>query len=50
MCLWPLSRGWQPIGAGDKPVLLVVDMIREFVDHRWPTGHSETGYVLRGGG
>jgi len=31
-------------------VLLVVDMIREFVDHRWPTGHSETGYVLRGGG
>lgn len=35
---------YRPISAGDRPVLLVVDMTREFVDSRWPTGHSETGY------
>lgn len=35
---------YRPIDAGNKPGVLVVDMTREFVDGRWPTGHSETGF------
>ena len=29
--------------AGTRPAVLVVDMTREFVDGRYPTGHSESG-------
>ncbi len=35
---------YRAISAGAKPAVIVVDMTREFVDSRWPTGHSETGY------
>lgn len=35
---------YRPITAGTRPAVIVVDMTREFVDSRWPTGNSETGY------
>lgn len=35
---------YRPIDAGTKPAVIVVDMTREFVDGRWPTGNSETGF------
>lgn len=35
---------YRPITAGARPAVIVVDMTREFVDSRWPTGNSETGY------
>lgn len=35
---------YRPISAGTRPAVIVVDMTREFVDSRWPTGNSETGY------
>jgi nicotinamidase-related amidase len=34
----------RPIRAGERPALIVVDMTRAFVDSRYPTGWSETGY------
>ena len=34
----------RPIDAGTKPCVIVVDMTREFVDGRYPTGNSETGF------
>lgn len=34
----------RPIQAGTAPALIVVDMTRAFVDSRYPTGWSETGY------
>ena len=33
----------RPIAAGTRPALLVVDMTLDFVDSRYPLGHSETG-------
>lgn len=35
---------YRPISAGTRPALIVVDMTRAFVDSRWPTGNSETGF------
>ncbi len=40
----PGLGAYRPISAGVCPALLVVDMTRAFVDSRWPTGCSETGY------
>lgn len=34
---------YRPIDAGTKPAVIIVDMTREFVDSRWPTGNSATG-------
>lgn len=34
----------RPLTAGTKPALIVIDMTRAFVDSRYPTGWSETGY------
>ncbi|MBI5441792.1 MAG: isochorismatase family protein [Deltaproteobacteria bacterium] len=34
----------RPIQAGSRPALIIVDMTRAFVDSRYPTGWSETGY------
>lgn len=34
----------RPLGVGDRPALVVVDMTRAFVDSQYPTGWSETGY------
>lgn len=36
-----IDRG---ISAGTRPALVIVDMTRAFVDGRYPTGWSETGY------
>ena len=33
----------RPIEAGERPCVIVVDMTREFVDGRYPTGNSEHG-------
>ena len=33
----------RPIEAGERPCVIVVDMTREFVDGRYPTGNSERG-------
>jgi maleamate amidohydrolase len=34
----------RPIDAGLQPCVVVVDMTREFVDSRYPTGYGETGW------
>lgn len=34
----------RPMKAGKKPALVIVDMTRAFVDSRYSTGWSETGY------
>ncbi len=34
----------RPMTAGSRPALVVVDMTRSFVDSRYPTGFSTTGY------
>ncbi|GAB4241694.1 MAG: isochorismatase family protein [Elainellaceae cyanobacterium] len=34
----------RPLEAGVKPALVIVDMTKAFVDSRYPTGWSETGY------
>jgi nicotinamidase-related amidase len=34
----------QPLKAGKKPALVIVDMTWAFVDSRYPLGWSETGY------
>ncbi|MFN0094012.1 MAG: isochorismatase family protein [Dehalococcoidia bacterium] len=34
----------RPISAGGKPALVIIDMTYAFVDSRYPTGWSETGY------
>jgi maleamate amidohydrolase len=38
----------RPIEAGDHPALIIVDMTRAFVDSRYPTGWSPTGYPAVG--
>lgn len=35
---------YREMSAGTRPALIVVDMTRAFVDGRYPTGWSETGY------
>ena len=35
---------FRAISAGTSPALIVVDMTLAFVDGRWPTGHSQTGW------
>ncbi len=37
----PMQRSLQ---AGRAPALVIVDMTREFVDSKYPTGWSDTGY------
>jgi nicotinamidase-related amidase len=34
----------RPISAGTRPALVIIDMTRAFVDSKYPTGWSETGY------
>ena len=34
----------RPIAAGTRPALVIIDMTRAFVDSKYPTGWSETGY------
>ncbi len=39
-----LDHDDRPMTAGSRPALVVVDMTRAFVDSRYPTGFSPTGY------
>ncbi|MCJ2544115.1 cysteine hydrolase family protein [Thermostichus vulcanus] len=34
----------RPLEAGTKPALVIIDMTMAFIDSRYPTGWSETGY------
>lgn len=34
----------RPIQAGTQPAVVIVDMTRAFIDSRYPTGWSDTGY------